>query len=86
MTAPERVYEVFARISPGEPMAHIGTLNAPGVELARVYAWRIYDEEDWADMWVAPRAEIRSAHPDQEGPLPTPGPVAVEPGDGETDG
>jgi hypothetical protein len=33
------------------------------MELARVYAWKIYDEEDWADMWVVPRAAIVSAHP-----------------------
>ena len=54
-------------------MSHIGTLNAPGIELARVYAWRIYDEEDWSEMWVAPRDAIVSAHPDQEGPFPAPG-------------
>ena len=44
-------------------MSHIGTLNAPDIELARVYAWKIYDEEDWVDMWVVPRASIVSAHP-----------------------
>jgi 1,2-phenylacetyl-CoA epoxidase PaaB subunit len=65
MARQEPVFEVFARISPGDPMSHIGTLNAPGIELARVYAWRIYDEEDWAEMWVAPREAIVSAHPDQ---------------------
>jgi 1,2-phenylacetyl-CoA epoxidase PaaB subunit len=65
MARQEPVFEVFARISPGDPMSHIGTLNAPGIELARVYAWRIYDEEDWSEMWVAPRNAIVSAHPDQ---------------------
>jgi 1,2-phenylacetyl-CoA epoxidase PaaB subunit len=59
----EQVFEVFCRIVPGDPMSHIGTLNAPDIELARVYAWKIYDEEDWADMWVVPRAAIVSAHP-----------------------
>ena len=67
MARQEPVFEVFARISPGDPMSHIGTLNAPGIELARVYAWRIYDEEDWSEMWVAPREAIVSAHPDQDG-------------------
>lgn len=62
--AREQVFEVFARIQPGEPMAHIGTLNAPHMDLARVYAWKIYDEEDWAEMWVVPRGSIASAHPD----------------------
>ena len=74
--APERVFEVFARISPGDPLCHIGTLNAPGIELARVYAWRIYDEEDWSEMWVAPRDAIVSAHPDHEAALPAPGHAA----------
>lgn len=68
MARREPVFEVFARIAPGDPMSHIGTLNAPGIELARVYAWRIYDEEDWSEMWVAPRDAIVSAHPDQERP------------------
>jgi 1,2-phenylacetyl-CoA epoxidase PaaB subunit len=58
------VFEVFARIAPGDPMSHIGTLNAPGLELARVYAWRIYDEEDWSDMWVVARSAVVSAHPE----------------------
>ena len=33
----EQVFEVFCRIAPGDPMSHIGTLNAPDIELARVY-------------------------------------------------
>jgi 1,2-phenylacetyl-CoA epoxidase PaaB subunit len=61
----EQVFEVFCRIAPGDPMSHIGTLNAPDLELARVYAWKIYDEEDWAEMWVVPRSAIASAHPDR---------------------
>lgn len=71
--AGERVFEVFTRIAPGDPMSHIGTLNAPDMDLARVYAWRIYDEEDWADMWVVPRDAIVSAHPDHEGAGSNPG-------------
>lgn len=65
MVRAEQVFEVFCRIAPGDPMSHIGTLNAPDIELARVYAWKIYDEEDWAEMWVVPRAAIASAHPDR---------------------
>lgn len=65
MRGRESVFEVFCRIEPGEPMCHIGTLNAPDLELARVYAWKIYDEEDWADMWVVPREAIASAHPER---------------------
>jgi 1,2-phenylacetyl-CoA epoxidase PaaB subunit len=49
------VYEVFARKSRGEALRHVGNLNAPDDELARVYAYNKYDEERWFDMWVVPR-------------------------------
>jgi hypothetical protein len=49
------IYEVFARKTRGEPLRHIGNLNAPDDELARVYAFSTYDEEKWFDMFVAPR-------------------------------
>ena len=49
------IFEVFARKSRGEPLRHIGNLNAPDQELARVYAYNTYDEERWFDMWVTPR-------------------------------
>jgi hypothetical protein len=49
------IYEIFARKSRGEPLRHIGNLNAPDDELARVYAFSTYDEEKWFDMFVTPR-------------------------------
>jgi hypothetical protein len=49
------IYEIFARKSRGEPLRHIGNLNAPDDELARVYAFSTYDEEKWFDMYVTPR-------------------------------
>jgi hypothetical protein len=49
------IYEIFARKTRGEPLRHIGNLNAPDDELARVYAFSTYDEEKWFDMYVAPR-------------------------------
>jgi hypothetical protein len=49
------IYEIFARKSRGEPLRHIGNLNAPDDELARVYAFNTYDEEKWFDMFVTPR-------------------------------
>jgi 1,2-phenylacetyl-CoA epoxidase PaaB subunit len=49
------IYEIFARKNRGEPLRHIGNLNAPGDELARVYAFNTYDEEKWFDMYVVPR-------------------------------
>jgi 1,2-phenylacetyl-CoA epoxidase PaaB subunit len=52
------IFEVFARKDRGEPLRHIGNLNAPDVELARVYAFNTYDEERWFDMYVVPRSEM----------------------------
>ena len=49
------IYEIFARKTRGEPLRHIGNLNAPDDELAKVYAFSTYDEEKWFDMYVAPR-------------------------------
>jgi hypothetical protein len=49
------IYEIFARKTRGEPLRHIGNLNAPDDELAKVYAFNTYDEEKWFDMFVAPR-------------------------------
>lgn len=56
--AHQRVYEVFARKSRGEPLRHIGNLNAPDDELARVYAYDTYDEEKWFDMFVVDRSNF----------------------------
>jgi 1,2-phenylacetyl-CoA epoxidase PaaB subunit len=52
------IYEVFARKSRGEALRHIGNLNAPDDELARVYAYSTYDEEKWFDMYVVPRSRF----------------------------
>lgn len=52
------IFEVFARKSRGEPIRHIGNLNAPDAQLARVYAFNTYDEEKWFDMWVAARDDL----------------------------
>ncbi|HEX2167706.1 MAG TPA: hypothetical protein VHG09_10785 [Longimicrobiales bacterium] len=49
------IYEIFARKSRGEPLRHIGNLNAPDDELAKVYAFNTYDEEKWFDMYIVPR-------------------------------
>lgn len=54
----ESVYEVFARKRRGEPLRHIGCINAPGDELARVHAWTTYDEENWFEMCVVPRGAV----------------------------
>ena len=54
----EGIYEVFARKRRGDALRHIGYIDAPGDELARVYAWKTYDEENWFEMCVVPRGAI----------------------------
>jgi len=49
------IYEIFARKTRGEALRHIGNLNAPDDELAKVYAFNTYDEEKWFDMYVVQR-------------------------------
>jgi 1,2-phenylacetyl-CoA epoxidase PaaB subunit len=54
----ESVYDVFARKERGDPLHHIGYVDALDAELARVYAWATYDEQNWFEMCVVPRAAI----------------------------
>lgn len=61
------IYEVFARKSRGEPLKHIGSLNAPDVELAKVYAFNTYDEEKWFDMYVVPRSALAEVFTEDPG-------------------
>lgn len=52
---PSAAYEVLARSRRGDPLRHIGTLDAPSDDLARAYARWLYDEESWADVAVVRR-------------------------------
>ena len=61
----EPVYEVFARKSREEPLRHIGWVNAMDGDLARVYAWKTYDEQNWAEMCVVPRSAIIPVDPEE---------------------
>ena len=61
----EPVYEVFARKGRGEPLRHIGFINAPDDDLARVYAWKTYDEQNWDEMCVIPRSAILPLDPEE---------------------
>ena len=44
--------------SAGSRSATVGYLNALDDEMARVYAWKTYDEERWFEMCVVPRSAI----------------------------
>lgn len=61
----EPVYEVFARKTREEPLRHIGYVNAMDGDLARVYAWKTYDEQNWIEMCVVPRAAILPVDPSE---------------------
>jgi len=54
----ESVFDVFARKDRGDTLQHIGYIDALDVELARVYAWKAYDEHNWFEMCVVPRSAI----------------------------
>ena len=64
----DRVFDVFARKDRGEPLMHIGFVDAVDAELAKVYAWRTYDEQNWFEMCIVPRAEILPVNRD-DGPF-----------------
>ena len=53
-----RVWHVYARRKYEEPLHEIGNVVADDVELARVYALRIYDEFSWVEMVLAPRESL----------------------------
>ena len=61
----EQVYDVFARKERGDMLSHIGYVDAPGDELARVYAWTTYSEQNWFEMCVVPRSAIIPVNRDE---------------------
>ena len=64
MTPGGQYYEVFARHEPGEPIRHVGSVRARSAKDAEVFAYTIYDEFKWKEMFVAPRgAMVRVVRP-----------------------
>jgi 1,2-phenylacetyl-CoA epoxidase PaaB subunit len=74
----EITYDVFARKNRGEPLHHVGYLNALDDELARIYAWKTYDEESWFEMCVIRRANIIPVNRQTGGPAQVRRPRTVE--------
>ncbi len=64
-----QIYEVFARKTHDDPLMHVGSLNATDDELAKVYAWTMYDEESWVEMCVVPRKVIIQVTHERKIPL-----------------
>ena len=55
-----QVWEVYARHDREERAHHVGTVRAVGHKDARVFAFMMYDERRWQEMFVAPRAAVVS--------------------------
>ncbi len=54
----EPVYEVFARKGREDALHHIGYVNAIDPELGRIAASTTYDEQNWLEMFIVPRAAM----------------------------
>lgn len=50
----DRAYEVFARHDREPELRHIGQVRADGDRDAVVFAYTLYDERRWQDMFVVP--------------------------------
>ncbi len=61
----DRVYVVFVRKNREDPLRHVGSVHASDPELAKVYAWKTYDEERWFEMVVAPRDAFHPVNRDE---------------------
>lgn len=64
----EIVYDVFARKNRGDQLYHIGYVDALDDAMARIYAWKTYDEENWFEMCVVKRSDIIPVNRD-DGPF-----------------
>jgi hypothetical protein len=52
------IYDVFAKVKPDDPLYHVGTVIASEPDLARVYAFSLYQEWTWDEMIAVPRREV----------------------------
>jgi 1,2-phenylacetyl-CoA epoxidase PaaB subunit len=51
-------YQVFARRKADEPLQHIGTVGASEPDDAEVFAFKLYDQWRWSEMFVAPSRRL----------------------------
>ena len=56
--AESSVYRVFARVDVLHPLAQVGTVRAPNIELARAYSRATYSEERWLEMIAVPENSV----------------------------
>jgi 1,2-phenylacetyl-CoA epoxidase PaaB subunit len=51
-------YQVFARRKADEPLEHIGTVGASEPSDAEVFAYKLYDQWKWSELFVARAADV----------------------------
>lgn len=51
-------YEVFARHGKQDAVHHVGMVRAMSLSDAEVFAYTIFDERKWVEMFVAPRTAL----------------------------
>lgn len=54
----QEYYDVFARRKVEESLEHIGTVGASEPSDAEVFAFKLYDQWKWSELFVARHAEI----------------------------
>jgi 1,2-phenylacetyl-CoA epoxidase PaaB subunit len=52
------VWEVYARHDREARVHNVGTVRAAGPKDAKVFAFMMYDERRWQEMFVAPRSAV----------------------------
>jgi len=58
-------YQLFARRKKDEPLQHIGTVGASEPDDAEVFAYKLYDQWRWTELFVAPsRSLVQVRRPD----------------------
>lgn len=62
----DSVFEVFGRKSSEEELMHVGYVNAPGLDLAKVYAHTVYNEENWIELCIVDRDNIIPVYREDE--------------------
>ena len=55
---PDDVWEVFARHDDEARAHHVGAVRAAGPADARVFAFMMYDERKWRELFVIRRGDV----------------------------
>jgi hypothetical protein len=51
-------YDVYARRKAEEPLEHIGTVGASEPDDADVFAFKLYDQWRWTELFVVRQADV----------------------------